>query len=78
MSIKIVEIIEANAYSDHVHMLISIPPKYSVLQIMGYFKGKSNLMKFDHHANLKDKYGNRVVSEPEGIPSIPKGGIKSN
>ena len=40
-------------------MLISIPPKYSVSQIMGYFKGKSSLMIFDRNANLKYKYGNR-------------------
>ena len=40
-------------------MLVSIPPKYSVSQIMGYLKGKSSLMIFDRHANLKYKYGNR-------------------
>ena len=56
---KGVEIIEAEAYPDHIHMLISIPPKYSVSQIMGYLKGKSSLMIFDRHANLKYKYGNR-------------------
>lgn len=56
---KGVEIIEAQACSDHIHMLISIPPKYSVSQIMGYLKGKSSLMIFDRHANLKYKYGNR-------------------
>ena len=56
---KGVEIIEAEACSDHIHMLISIPPKYSVAQIMGYLKGKSSLMIFDRHANLKYKYGNR-------------------
>ena len=56
---KRVEIIEANACPDHIHMLISIPPKYSVSQIMGYLKGKSSLMIFDRHANLKYKYGNR-------------------
>lgn len=55
---KGVEIIEAEAYPDHIHMLISIPPKYSVSQIMGYLKGKSSLMIFDRHANLKYKYGN--------------------
>ena len=54
-----VEIIEAEACPDHIHMLISIPPKYSVAQIMGYLKGKSSLMIFDRHANLKYKYGNR-------------------
>ena len=52
---KGIEIIEANACSDHIHMLVSIPPKYS----MGYLKGKSSLMIFDRHANLKYKYGNR-------------------
>ena len=56
---KGVEIIEAEACPDHIHMLISIPPKYSVAQIMGYLKGKSSLMIFDRHANLKYKYGNR-------------------
>ena len=56
---KGVEIIEANACPDHIHMLISIPPKYSVSQIMGYLKGKSSLMIFDRHANLKYKYGHR-------------------
>jgi len=56
---KGVEIIEANACADHIHMLLSIPPKYSVSQIMGYLKGKSSLMIFDRHANLKYKYGNR-------------------
>ena len=53
------EIIEAQACPDHIHMLISIPPKYSVSQIMGYPKGKSSLMIFDRHANLKYKYGDR-------------------
>ena len=56
---KGIEIIEAELCRDHVHMLISIPPKYSVSQIMGYLKGKSSLMIFDRHANLKYKYGNR-------------------
>ena len=54
-----VEIIEAEACPDHIHMLLSIPPKYSVSQIMGFLKGKSSLMIFDRHANLKYKYGNR-------------------
>ena len=54
-----VEIIEARAFPDHIHILISIPPKYSVSQIMGYLKGKSSLMIFDRHTNLKYKYGNR-------------------
>ena len=56
---KGVEIIEAEACPNHIHMLIAIPPKYSVAQIMGYLKGKSSLMIFDKHANLKYKYGNR-------------------
>ena len=56
---KGVEIIGAELCPDHVHMLVSIPPKYSVSQIMGYLKGKSSLMIFDRHANLKYKYGNR-------------------
>ena len=56
---KGIEIIEAELCQDHVHMLISIPPKYSVLQIMGCLKGKSSLMIFDRHANLKYKYGDR-------------------
>ena len=56
---KGVEIIDANACSDHIHMLLEIPPKYSVSEIMGYLKGKSSLMIFDRHANLKYKYGNR-------------------
>ncbi len=56
---KGIEIIEAASCPDHIHMLISIPPKYSVSQIMGYLKGKSSLMIFDRHANLKYKYGNR-------------------
>ena len=56
---KGIEIIEAELCKDHIHMLVSIPPKYSVSQIMGYLKGKSSLMIFDRHANLKYKYGNR-------------------
>ena len=56
---KGIEIIEAELCKDHILMLISIPPKYSVSQIMGYLKGKSSLMIFDRHANLKYKYGNR-------------------
>ena len=54
-----VEIIEAEASKDHIHMLVSIPPKYSVAQIMGYLKGKSSLMIYEKYANLKYKYGNR-------------------
>ena len=56
---KGVEIIEAEACPDHIHMLVSIPPHLSVAQYMGYLKGKSSLMIFDRHANLKYKYGNR-------------------
>ena len=57
--IKKVEILEANACPDHIHMLLKIPPNISVAQFMGYLKGKSSLMIFDRHANLKYKYGNR-------------------
>ena len=56
---KGVEIIEAEACPDHIRMLLSIPPKYSVSQIVGFLKGKSSLMIFDRHANLKYKYANR-------------------
>jgi putative transposase len=56
---KGVEIIEANACVDHIHMLVSIPPKLSVSAFMGFLKGKSSLMIFDRHANMKYKYGNR-------------------
>ena len=56
---KGVEIIEAEACKDHIHLLVSIPPYLSVAQFMGYLKGKSTLMIFDRHANLKYKYGNR-------------------
>ena len=56
---KGVEIIEAEACPDHIHMLVSIPPKISVSSFMGYLKGKSSLMIFDKHANLKYRYGNR-------------------
>ena len=56
---KNVEILEAEACSDHIHMLVSIPPHISVAQFMGYLKGKSTLMIFYRHANLKYKYGSR-------------------
>ena len=56
---KGIEIIEAELCPDHIHMLVSIPPKYSVSSVVGYLKGKSALMIFDRHANLKYKYGNR-------------------
>ena len=50
---KQVEILEAEACKDRIHMLVSIPPKYSVLQIMGYLKGKESLMIFEKYANMK-------------------------
>lgn len=56
---KGVEIVEAECCKDHVHMLLMIPPKYKVSDIVGYLKGKSSLMIFDRHENLKYKYGNR-------------------
>ena len=56
---KGVQIIEAEACPDHIHILLAIPPKHSVSQIIGYLKGKSSLMIYERHANLKHKYGNR-------------------
>ena len=56
---KGVEIIEAAAMPDHIHLYVAIPPKYAVSDFMGYLKGKSSLMIFDRHANLKYQYGNR-------------------
>ena len=56
---KKVEIIEAEACPAHIHMLVSIPPYLSIAQFVGFLKGKSSLMIFDRHANLKYKYGNR-------------------
>ena len=56
---KGVEIIEAQACPDHVHILVSIPPSLNAAQFMGCLKGKSSLMIFDRHANLKCKYENR-------------------
>ena len=58
-SYKGVEILGGNVMSDHVNILVSIPPKMSVSSFMGYLKGKSALMMFDRHANLKYKFGNR-------------------
>ena len=58
-SYKGVEILGGNVMSDHVHILVSIPPKMSVSSFMGYLKGKSALMMFDRHANLRYKFGNR-------------------
>lgn len=54
-----VEIIEAEYCRDHIHMLVRIPPNQSESSFMGFLKGKSSLMIFDRHANLKYKYGNR-------------------
>ena len=56
---KGIEIIEAECCPDHIHMLVKISPKYSIAEIVGYLKGKSALMIFDRHANLKYRYGNR-------------------
>ena len=56
---KGVTILKAAAMPDHIHLYVEIPPKYSVSSFMGYLKGKSSLMIFDRHANLKYKYGNR-------------------
>ena len=56
---KGIEIVEGHMMSDHVHLLLSIPPKYSISQIMGYLKGKSAMMIFERHANLKYKFSNR-------------------
>ncbi|MGG5329607.1 transposase for insertion sequence element IS200 [Enterococcus sp. AZ163] len=53
------EILEANACKDHIHLLVSIPPKISISQFMGYLKRKSSLIIFDRHSNLKYRYGNR-------------------
>lgn len=56
---KHIEIVEANACADHIHMCLKIPPKHSVSTIMGYIKGKSSLMILERFSNLKYKYGNR-------------------
>ena len=56
---KGIEIHEAEACPDHIHMLVSIPPSMGVASFVGYLKGKSTLMIFDRHANLKYKYGSR-------------------
>ena len=56
---KGIEIMEEQCMPDHIHMLVSIPPKYAVSEVVGYLKGKSSLMIFEKHANLKYKYGNR-------------------
>jgi len=56
---KGVEILEGHMMADHVHLLVSVPPKYSISQFMGYLKGKSAMMIFEKHANLRYKFGNR-------------------
>ena len=56
---KGVTIIEGHLMSDHVHLLLSIPPKYAVSDIMGYLKGRSSMMIFERHANLKYKFGSK-------------------
>ena len=56
---KGIEIVEGHMLSDHIHLLLPIPPKYSISQVMGYVKGKSAMMIFDRHSNLKYKFGNR-------------------
>ena len=56
---KGIEILEGHMMPDHIHLLLSIPPKYSVSAVMGYIKGKSAMMIFDRHSNLKYKFGNR-------------------
>ena len=56
---KGVTIIEGHLMSDHIHLLVSIPPKYAVSSFMGYLKGKSSMMIFERHASLKYKFGNK-------------------
>ena len=73
---KGVEIIEGEICPDHIHILVRIPPKMSVSGFMGYLKGKSSLMIFDRHANLKYKMGIGTFG-PEDIMWIQWGGIKS-
>lgn len=74
---KGVEIIEGHLMPDHVHMLLAIPPKYSVSSVMGCLKGKGSLMIFDRHANLKCRFGNRgfwagaAASPPSGSTRRP-------
>ena len=57
---KDVELIEGHAMPDHIHILVKIPPKLSVSYFVGFLKGKSALMIYDRHANLKYKHGNRT------------------
>lgn len=56
---KGVGIIEGHMMPDHIHLLLSIPPKINISSFMGYLKGKSAMMIFDRHSNLKYKFGNR-------------------
>ena len=56
---KGIEIIEGQMMPDHVHIIVRVPPKYSISQIMGYLKGKSGMMIFERHSNFKYKFGNR-------------------
>ena len=63
------KIIEAESCLDHIHMLVSIPPHLSIARFVGYLKGKSSLMIFDRHANLKYKYGSRHFFGAEGTMS---------
>ena len=72
---KHVEIIEAHAMPDHIHMLLSIPPKMCVSDFIGYLKGKSTLMIFERHANMKYKYGRRCFGQKD-TTSVPLEGIK--
>ena len=58
---KGIKIIEGHMMSDHVHLLLSIPPKYSISSVMGYLKGKSAMMIFERHANLRYKYGSCLL-----------------
>ena len=55
---KGIEIIEGKAMPDHIHILVKIPPKMSISNFMGYLKGKSAMMIFARHGNLKYKFGN--------------------
>jgi putative transposase len=56
---KGIVIVEGHMMPDHIHLLLSIPPKYSISGVMGYLKGKSSMMIFNKHANLKYKFGNK-------------------
>lgn len=68
---KGIELIEGHPMPDHVHMLVAIPPKYSVASVMGYLKGKSSLMIFDRHANLKHGSGDgRFWAEGYCAPAV--------